>query len=183
MCCTICEICLYLLGFGSHFMFVFTFYVRVVGTKGRPTSDILGGGFSLGSLVMVMEDAYAPHYMLLLRNFMSRGLVHNQPLLYASPSKDPRGFMGTLPNLGSSKDEKSSKRESDQEKGLQIGWQYKKYDENQHNFENDRHEFCNDFDLWKPFDRQFLIYLIISIIHILVLNKFCVHVYYKCLKI
>ena len=50
--------------------------------------------------------------MLLLRNFMSQVLVHNQPLLYASPSKDPRGFMGTLPSLGSSKDEKSSKHES-----------------------------------------------------------------------
>ncbi|GAY68260.1 hypothetical protein CUMW_262750 [Citrus unshiu] len=52
--------------------------------------EILGGGFPLGSLVMVMEDAEAPHHMLLLRNFMSQGLVHGQPLLYASPSKDPR---------------------------------------------------------------------------------------------
>ncbi|KAL5583613.1 hypothetical protein UlMin_016055 [Ulmus minor] len=122
-------------------------------------SKILGGGFSLESLVMVMEDVDAPHHMLLLRNFMSQGLVHSQPLLYASPSKDPRGFMGTFPSLGSSKDEKSSKRESNQEKGLRIAWQYKKYDENQHNFEShrdDRHEFYNDFDLLKPLDRQFL---------------------------
>lgn len=63
---------------------------------------------------MVMEDAEAPHHMLLLRNFMSQGLVHNQPLLYASPSKDPRAFLGTLPSPGSSKDDKSSNRESDQ---------------------------------------------------------------------
>ncbi|KAL5556611.1 hypothetical protein UlMin_038847 [Ulmus minor] len=129
-------------------------------SSGIPDLDkILGGGFSLGSLVMVMEDADAPHHMLLLRNFMSQGLVHNQPLLYASPSKDPRGFMGTLPSPGSSKDEKSSKRESDQEKGLRIAWQYKKYDENQHNFDSHRdgrQEFSNDFDLRKPLDRQFL---------------------------
>lgn len=69
--------------------------------------EILGGGFSLGTLVMVMEDAEAPHHMLLLRNFMSQGLVHKQPLLYASPSSDPRGFLGTLPNPRSSQDEKS----------------------------------------------------------------------------
>ena len=62
---------------------------------------------------MVIEDAEAPHHMLLLRNFMSQGLVHNQPLLYASPSKDPRGFLGTLPSPGSAKDDKSSKHETD----------------------------------------------------------------------
>ena len=56
---------------------------------------------------MIMEDAEAPHHMLLLRNFMSQGLVHRQPLLYASPSRDPRGFLGTLPSPGSSKDDKS----------------------------------------------------------------------------
>lgn len=56
---------------------------------------------------MIMEDAESPHHMLLLRNFMSQGLVLKQPLLYASPSKDPRGFLGTLPNPASSKDDKS----------------------------------------------------------------------------
>ncbi|KAE8715715.1 hypothetical protein F3Y22_tig00110160pilonHSYRG00202 [Hibiscus syriacus] len=67
----------------------------------------LGGGFPLGSLVMVMEDAETPHHMLLLRNFMAQGLVHGQPLLYASTSRDPRGFLGTLPSPAVSKDDKS----------------------------------------------------------------------------
>lgn len=61
-----------------------------------------------------MEDAEAPHHMLLLRNFMSQGLVHNQPLLYASPSKDPRGFLGTLPSPGTSKDDKSRDNSTEQ---------------------------------------------------------------------
>lgn len=76
--------------------------------------EILGGGFPLGSLVMVMEDPDAPHHMLLLRNFMSQGLVHNQPLLYASPSRDPRAFLGTLPSPAMSKDEKSPDRDGEQ---------------------------------------------------------------------
>lgn len=63
---------------------------------------------------MVMEDAEAPHHMLLLRNFMSQGLVQNQPLLYASPAKDPRGFLGTLPSPSSSKDEKLRKQDTEQ---------------------------------------------------------------------
>ncbi|KAM5548417.1 hypothetical protein ABKV19_000038 [Rosa sericea] len=121
--------------------------------------DLDSGGFALGSLVMVMEDAEAPHHMLLLRNFMSQGLVHNQPLLYASAAKDPRQFLGTLPSPAVPKDEKSSHRDPDQEKGLRIAWQYKKYfGENQQGFDsqNGKHEFCNNFDLRKPLERQFL---------------------------
>lgn len=75
---------------------------------------ILGGGYPLGSLVMVMEDPEAPHHMDLLRTFMSQGLVNNQPLLYASPSKDPRGFLGTLPHPASSKEDKSTAPDPDQ---------------------------------------------------------------------
>ncbi|KAA3461610.1 elongator complex protein 4-like [Gossypium australe] len=97
-------------------------------SSGIPDLDkILGGGFPLGSLVMVMEDAEAPHHMLLLRNFMAQGLVLGQPLLYSSPARDPRGFLGTLPSPAASKDDKSRERDPDQEKGLRIAWQYKKY--------------------------------------------------------
>ncbi|KAK6270611.1 hypothetical protein POUND7_007709 [Theobroma cacao] len=84
-------------------------------SSGIPALDkILGGGFPLGSLVMVTEDAEAPHHMILLRNFMAQGLVHNQPLLYARPARDLRGFLGTLPGPAASKDEKSHKHDPDQ---------------------------------------------------------------------
>lgn len=95
-----------MLSSNSHGWITFVFLLSFTG--------ILGGGFPLGSLVMVMEDPEAPHHMLLLRNFMSQGLIHNQPLLYASPSKDPKAFLGTLPSPVSSKDEKS--RNTDAEK-------------------------------------------------------------------
>ncbi|KAJ1415434.1 P-loop containing nucleoside triphosphate hydrolase [Sesbania bispinosa] len=127
-------------------------------SSGIPDLDkILGGGFALGSLVMIMEDAEAPHHMLLLRNFMSQGLVHRQPLLYASASRDPKGFLGTLPSPGSSKEDKT--RDLSHEKDLRIAWQYKKYfGEPQLNANSNncgQHEYCNDFDLRKPLDRQF----------------------------
>ena len=66
----------------------------------------------MGSLVVVKEDAEEPRRMFLLRNCMSQGLVRNQPLLYASPSKDPRGFLGALPSPTLLKDDKSRDRES-----------------------------------------------------------------------
>nr|GMC74266.1 elongator complex protein 4 [Ipomoea batatas] len=119
---------------------------------------ILGGGFSLGSLVLVMEDPEAPHHMLLLRNFMSQGIVHKQPLLYASPERDPRSFLGTLPSLMSSKDDKSRERDTEQDKGLRIAWQYKKYfgEQNSEVQRGGKAEYCNDFDLRKPLERHFL---------------------------
>ncbi|KAK6154146.1 hypothetical protein DH2020_013785 [Rehmannia glutinosa] len=126
-------------------------------SSGIPDLDkILGGGFALGSLVMVMEDPEAPHHMLLLRNFMSQGLVHHQPLIYASPAKDPKGFLGTLPNPMASKDDKSRVHETEQEKGLRIAWQYKKYFGEQNSEQRDgKSEYCSDFDLRKPLERHF----------------------------
>ncbi|EOY33378.1 Paxneb protein-related [Theobroma cacao] len=100
-------------------------------SSGIPDLDkILGGGFPLGSLVMVME------------------------------ARDPRGFLGTLPCPATSKDDKSREHDPDQEKGLRIAWQYKKYfRENQLNFNCQRdgkHEYSNEFDLRKPLERHFL---------------------------
>ncbi|KAE8659910.1 Elongator complex protein 4 isoform 2 [Hibiscus syriacus] len=100
---------------------------------------VLGGGFPLESLVMVMEDAEAPHHMFLLRNFLAQGLVHGQPLLYASPARDPRRFLGTLLSLAVSKDDKSREPDPNKEKGMIIAWQYKKYfSENQLTFDGQR---------------------------------------------
>ncbi|KAJ6819949.1 elongator complex protein 4 [Iris pallida] len=126
-------------------------------SSGIPDLDrILGGGFLLGSLVMVMEDAEAPHHLLLLRNFMSQGIVHRHDLLFATPSADPRAFLGTLPAPVSSSSS-SSKHEQDQ--GLRIAWQYKKYFGEQQATEahkDIKRDFSNDFDLRKPLERKLL---------------------------
>lgn len=135
-------------------------------SSGIPDLDkILGGGFLLGTVVMVMEDAEAPHHLLLLRNFMSQGIVHRQPLLFASPSKDPRAFLGTLPApVSHSKDEGRQPPGLDpdgqDQKGLRIAWQYKKYFGEQQAAEGHnrdvKQEFSNDFDLRKPLERHIL---------------------------
>ncbi|KVH89841.1 elongator complex protein 4 isoform X1 [Cynara cardunculus var. scolymus] len=128
-------------------------------SSGVPDLDkILGGGFHLGSLVMIMEDTEAPHHMLLLRNFMSQGLVHNQPILYASPSTNPRAFLGTLPTMLVSKDDRSRNTDAEQ-KDLRIAWQYKKYlGENKPHIEerDGKVEYCNEFDLRKPIEKHLI---------------------------
>nr|CAB3498038.1 unnamed protein product [Digitaria exilis] len=152
-------------------------------SSGIPDLDkILGGGFLLGSVVMIMEDADAPHHLLLLRCFMAQGVMHKQPLLFAGPLKEPRLFLGTLPapvssskedgrhrlmGVGSSGDGRGS------DEGLRIAWQYKKYfgDEKTSRAEHrdvrdksdsfsiaadNKQEFSNDFDLRKPLERHLL---------------------------
>ncbi|CAN6281190.1 unnamed protein product [Urochloa humidicola] len=139
-------------------------------SSGIPDLDrILGGGFLLGSVVMIMEDADAPHHLLLLRCFMAQGIMHKQPLLFAGPLKQPRLFLGTLPAPVSSSKEDGRHRvmgvgaSSDGrgiDEGLRIAWQYKKYfgDEKTSNSEHkdNKQEFSNDFDLRKPLERHLL---------------------------
>ncbi|CAA7394313.1 unnamed protein product [Spirodela intermedia] len=133
-------------------------------SSGIPTLDaILGGGFLLGSLVMIVEDAEAPHHLLLLRNFMAQGLIHTQPLLFASSTVDPRAFMGTLPSPLSSPSSSASSSSAQLAKGigLRIAWQYRKYfgpqkDAPQGN-NGDKKEFSCEFDLRKPLDKHLLI--------------------------
>ncbi|XP_031107653.1 elongator complex protein 4-like isoform X3 [Ipomoea triloba] len=93
-----------------------------------------------------------------LAYLISTGIVHKQSLLYASPERDPRSFLGTLPSLMSSKDDKSRERDTEQDKGLRIAWQYKKYfgEQNSEVQLGGKAEYCNDFDLRKPLERHFL---------------------------
>ncbi|XP_078163141.1 elongator complex protein 4-like [Carex rostrata] len=134
-------------------------------SSGIPDLDrILGGGFLVGSLVMVMEDGDAPHHLLLLRNFMSQGIVHGQSLLFAGPTTDPRSFLGTLPSPVVQKEGVKIKHDTsdvqDKEKGLRIAWQYKKYFGEQNTVDSHnrdkKQEFSSDFDLRKPLERHLL---------------------------
>uniref|UniRef100_A0ACD5ZH33 Uncharacterized protein n=1 Tax=Avena sativa TaxID=4498 RepID=A0ACD5ZH33_AVESA len=140
-------------------------------SSGIPDLDrILGGGFLLGSVVMVMEDSDAPHHLLLLRAFMAQGVVHKQPLLFAGPMKEPRSFLGALPAPVASSKEDARHRAMGggasgdgrgNDEGLRIAWQYRKYfgDERTSGAEhrdNKQQEFSNDFDLRKPLERHLL---------------------------
>ncbi|CAM6067671.1 unnamed protein product [Sphagnum tenellum] len=120
----------------------------------NPLSLIVGGGIPVGGLVMVMEDIEAPHHMPLLRFFMAQGLVHSQPLFFATPLPSPQAFLGTLPAIAS----RSSGAASDNTKegDLRIAWQYRRFLNEQQALEERRYryEFCNDFDLRKPAERS-----------------------------
>lgn len=157
----------------------------LVSTGFADLDKVLGGGIPVGGILMIMEDIEAPHHLLLLRYFMAQGLVHDQPLLYASPLTLPQAFLGTLPSVVQAKDDKSEIEGSPKHtkgENLRIAWQYRKYfNENQsvetHKFQQpelstfsrtakskllgsgltgNKYEFCSNFDLRKPMERSLL---------------------------
>jgi elongator complex protein 4 len=84
---------------------------------------ILGGGFVICLVVMVMEDSDAPHHLLLLRAFISQGVVHKQPLLlFAGPMKEPRPFLGALPAPLMSSKEESCQRAIEEQVLVYVLW-------------------------------------------------------------
>eukprot|EP00250_Pteridium_aquilinum_P014905 c22274_g1_i1 orf=74-1207(+) len=133
---------------------------------------IIGGGFPVGSLVMVMEDPDSPHHLLLMRYFMAQGLVHGQPLLFGSPLSSPESFLGTLPGLSKPKEGPgdSSLLKSSEGEGLRIAWQYRKFVDEQQSLEDRRlqqqkllyqshgvkQEYCSTFDVKKQVERTLL---------------------------
>ncbi|KAH9314176.1 hypothetical protein KI387_022803, partial [Taxus chinensis] len=147
---------------------------------------VIGGGIPIGGIVMIMEDIEAPHHLLLLRYFMAQGLVHRQPLFYASPLASPQAFLGTLPNVAEAKDSisitKGSPKHTEMGENLRIAWQYRKYFNENQSVENHRfqqpelasfsrtanssslsaglagtaYDFCSNFDLRKPMERSML---------------------------
>lgn len=154
--------------------------------QGSMTWIILGGGIPVGSLAMIMEDNEAPHHMLLLRYFMAQGLVHSQPLFFASPLPSPTAFLGTLPAIAIVRESKSRSmgpKDSNGQDELRIAWQYRRYLTEQKELEERRlrqqertasswapsssslnqataggsYEFCNEFDMRKPLERSLLI--------------------------
>ena len=49
--------------------------------------DVLGGGIPLGSLVLILEDAWTPHGSTLLRYFLAEGAVCGHTVHWAAASK------------------------------------------------------------------------------------------------
>lgn len=99
---------------------------------------ILGGGLPLGTLIVVLEDSFAPHHLILLRYFLAQGVQNQQSLFFTSPLPSPRSFLSTLPGVSESHGEKRGSqktkgeeggRSETQEKddGLRIAWQYRRF--------------------------------------------------------
>ena len=90
-------------------------------STGTPHLDtLLGGGLPLGSLLMLQEDSGGSYGKLLVRYFLSEGLVHNHGLLAVQGGG--REILSALPSV-EEKGEEGKKGKEDEEK-MKIAWRY-----------------------------------------------------------
>ena len=86
----------------------------------KTPAQILGGGLPLGTLLLVLEDSFAPLHLILLRYFLAQGISHSQPLLLAAPLPSPQAFLGTLPALASVQETGGWGKEAGKESAVSI---------------------------------------------------------------
>lgn len=66
------------------------------------SQDIIGGGFSVGTLAIVEEDIYSTFSQYLLRYFVVEGLACQQRLYVGSADGDTQNLLKSLPHISSS---------------------------------------------------------------------------------
>jgi len=94
---------------------------QLLTSTGTPHLDtLLGGGLPLGSLLLLQEDSGGSYGKLLVRYFLSEGLVHNQALLAVQGGG--REILSALPSI-EEKGEENRKGKEDDEK-MKIAWRY-----------------------------------------------------------
>ena len=94
---------------------------QLLTSTGTPHLDtLLGGGLPLGSLLLLQEDSGGSYGKLLVRYFLSEGLVYNHALLAVQGGG--REMLSALPSI-EEKGEEGKKGEGDEEK-MKIAWRY-----------------------------------------------------------
>ena len=94
---------------------------QLLTSTGTPHLDsLLGGGLPLGSLLLLQEDSGGSYGKLLVRYFLSEGLVHNHALLAVQGGG--REILSTLPSI----EEKGEvgKKEKEADEKMKIAWRY-----------------------------------------------------------
>eukprot|EP00002_Diphylleia_rotans_P027985 TRINITY_DN5636_c0_g2_i2.p1 TRINITY_DN5636_c0_g2~~TRINITY_DN5636_c0_g2_i2.p1 ORF type:complete len:420 (-),score=67.25 TRINITY_DN5636_c0_g2_i2:30-1289(-) len=93
--------------------------------------EIIGGGFALGTVVLVCEDRFSQHFSMLLRYVAAEGIASQHTVILCSPEKIAlETFVKKLPH-NSTLDRSSASEPTGQapiqDPKLKIAWQYQKY--------------------------------------------------------
>ena len=77
---------------------------HLLASTGIPDLDrFLGGGVAIGTVLVVKEDVSGNFSKLLLKYFLSEGLVHNHSLLIAESNVDGKKLLNSLSDFRDSK--------------------------------------------------------------------------------
>merc|ERR1711953_206721 len=84
--------------------------------------DLIGGGLAVGSVILLEEDLSGNYSRLMLKYFLSEGLLHKHHLLVTDSSPDGKLITSSLPMFDSK--EVVDKEASSESDTMKIAWRY-----------------------------------------------------------
>jgi len=101
---------------------------HLLASTGIPDLDrFLGGGVAIGTVLVVKEDASGNFSKLLLKYFLSEGLVHNHSLMIAEANVDGKKLLNSLPSFEFETNcDNQNDSKIDESDKMKIAWRYQK---------------------------------------------------------
>jgi len=131
---------------------------HLLASCGVPDLDILlGGGLAVGTVMVLEEDLSGNYSKLLLKYFLSEGLVHNHSLFVTNSSLDGKSIVQHLPSFETkdSDEESASDDSKTEDDKMKIAWRY----QNQSNTKESKNNFIpksHTFNLLKTVPNEVL---------------------------
>ena len=103
---------------------------QLLTSSGVPDLDsLIGGGLAVGTVLVVVEDVSGNYSRLLLKYFLSEGLVHDHSLIVSNSSPDNKLVTHSLPSIELNTQTSSSTTALDQtnsstDEQMKIAWRY-----------------------------------------------------------
>ncbi|XP_023218826.1 elongator complex protein 4-like [Centruroides sculpturatus] len=119
--------------------------MQLIVSTGVPTLDyFLGGGLTVGTILLIEEDKYGRYAKLLMKHFLAEGVTNNHSILLASGDESPKKILEDLPSLITQKKD-SNASESVYENEMKIAWRYQNLP--QFGKSSTGHQFCNQYNI------------------------------------
>lgn len=123
-----------------------------VTSSGIPSLDhILGGGLTIGSVLLVEEDKFNVYSKVLAKYFLAEGIFSKHKTLLASLDDDPQDMYKKVPSPSEEQITKDTPQNPDD---MRIAWRYNNLP--QVNSEQNSQTIGHNFDLTKPIQQSVL---------------------------
>merc|ERR1711953_299977 len=86
--------------------------------------DLIGGGLAVGSVILLEEDLSGNYSRLMLKYFLSEGLLHKHPLLVTNSSPDGKLITSSLPMFDSKDVAVDNQEAGSESETMKIAWRY-----------------------------------------------------------
>jgi len=146
-------------------------------STGVPDLDqLVGGGLPIGTILMIEEDFSGGIAKLLLKYFLSEGVIHKHALSVSGLTQSPESIVQNLPSIVEESHKVSSETSAektvpsgDADDRMKIAWRYQKNSPQPGEMQREKHSFnlqipmdksrlkeCSvqNFDLQEPIDEQ-----------------------------